>query len=86
MRVKVCQPTNGLTSTCRQTEIKDNPASIGETYGQHVDSPAVDGFLYRNSALNQQLLQDAVLTPIPYTNKKSSPTVDGTSATSHSSS
>ena len=31
-----------------QTEVKDHPVNLGVTYGQHVASPAVVGFLDRN--------------------------------------
>ena len=29
--------TAGLTSICLQTEVKDHPASLGVTFGQHVE-------------------------------------------------
>ena len=32
------QPTSGLMSTCLLTEVNDDPASVGVTYGQHVES------------------------------------------------
>ena len=34
------QPTAGLTFTCAQTEVNDNPVSLRVTYGQHVEPPS----------------------------------------------
>ena len=40
--------TVSLASTCLQTEMKNNPASLGVTCGQQVESPAVAGILNRD--------------------------------------
>ena len=33
---RACQPTAGLNFTCRQTEVTIHPASLADTYGQHI--------------------------------------------------
>ena len=51
-------------------------------YCQHVETPAVFGFVnydYRSKSVATQIPYDAELTPIPYTDRKSSPTGDRTS-------
>ena len=84
MRVRDCQSTADLTSTCPQREVKDHPASLGVTCGQLVELPAV--FLFSRSILPLQISSypnswvgtDLIHWP------KSPPTGDRTRVASHS--
>ena len=48
VRARVLQPIASLTFTCPQTELKDHTGSLGVTFVQHVESPAVVDFLDRD--------------------------------------
>ena len=70
MGVLVYQPTAILTSTWLQTVLKDHLASLGETSGQHVDSPTVVGFIgqdYCYKSIASKILHDVGLEEILYT-------------------
>ena len=57
-----CQPTADITFTCPQTEGKDHPASLGVTYGKHVEFPSRCWLLvvdYRYTSVATQITHDA---------------------------
>jgi hypothetical protein len=54
--------------------VNDHSASIGVPRGQHIESPAVVGFIdrnYRYKSVPTQISHDIGLAPIPYNGRKS---------------
>ena len=61
LRTRTCQPTNGLTSGCPLSEVKDHPASLGVTCAS-MSSPSVNVDL-----LNREYCYKSVVaTQIPH--------------------